>query len=85
MQLVNPAPEYLDAYRAALETGWSPRTTRPEAAGEELEAITNDPTAFLDRLDNPEGIGSDIGLLDGSFVKRLAQHPSVDLARRLLR
>lgn len=71
MQLVNPARKYLDAYRAALETGWSPRTTRPEAAGEELQAIANYPTALLDRLHNPAGIGSDIELPDGSFVKRL--------------
>ncbi|MBO6776524.1 MAG: GNAT family N-acetyltransferase [Marinibacterium sp.] len=61
----------MDAYRAALETGWSPRTTRPEAAGEELQAIANYPTALLDRLHNPAGIGSDIELPDGSFVKRL--------------
>lgn len=32
MHLVTPSLEHLDAYRAALETGWSPRTTRPEAA-----------------------------------------------------
>ena len=71
MQLVKPALKYLDTYRAALETGWSPRTKRPEAAREELQAIANDPTTFLARLDNPEGIGPDIELPDGSFVKRL--------------
>lgn len=71
MRLVTPALGHLEEYCAALETGWSPRTKRPEAAGEELQAIANDPTAFLARMDNPEGIGPDIELPDGSFVKRL--------------
>jgi len=71
MRLVTPSLEHLAAYRAALETGWSPRTTRPEAAAEELQAISKDPDAFLGKLDDPEGRGDDIELPDGSFVKRL--------------
>ena len=71
MQVVTPSLEHLDAYRAALETGWSPRTTRPEAAEEELEAIAKDADAFLASLNDPDARGGDIQLPDGSFVKRL--------------
>ncbi|MEL6690555.1 MAG: GNAT family N-acetyltransferase [Pseudomonadota bacterium] len=71
MRLVTPSLTYLEAYRAALQTGWSPRTTRPEAATEELYEIAQDPDAFLASLDDPEARGDDIQLPDGSLVKRL--------------
>jgi predicted acetyltransferase len=71
MRLVSPAPKYLDAYQAALETGWSPNNTRPEAAADELRAISKDAGAFLASLDDPEARGADIQLPDGSFAKRL--------------
>ncbi|MEO1705186.1 MAG: GNAT family N-acetyltransferase [Pseudomonadota bacterium] len=71
MVLVRPSRGGLDAYRAALETGWSPRTTRPEAAQEERAAISSDPGAFLASLDDPHGMGADIELSDGTRVKRL--------------
>ncbi|MEL6510628.1 MAG: GNAT family N-acetyltransferase [Pseudomonadota bacterium] len=71
MRLIAPTLAYLDAYRAALETGWSPRTTRPEAADEELRAIASDADAFLTSLDDPEARGPDIQQPDGNFVKRL--------------
>jgi predicted acetyltransferase len=71
MQLVIPAVEHLEAYRAALQTGWSPNNVRPEAATEELHAISKDPAAFVKSLDNPEARGGDVQLADGSFVKRL--------------
>jgi hypothetical protein len=35
MKLIRPERQYLEAYRAALETGWSPNNTRPEAAKDE--------------------------------------------------
>lgn len=71
MRLVTPSLEYLDAYCGALETGWSPRTTRPEAAKEELHAISLDPEGFIASLDDPDARGGDIQLQDGNFVKRL--------------
>lgn len=71
MRLVTPSLKYLSAYRTALETGWSPRTNRPEAAAEELRAISHDPAVFVASLDDPEARGADIQLPDGSFVKRL--------------
>ena len=71
MLLVTPSVMYLEAYRAALETGWSPNNIRPEAAAEELQAIAQDPDAFVASLDDPDARGADIQLPDGSFVKRL--------------
>ena len=47
MELAWPAPEYLPSYRRALERGWSPDNTRPEAGSEELEHIARDPEGFL--------------------------------------
>ncbi|MEL6551477.1 MAG: GNAT family N-acetyltransferase [Pseudomonadota bacterium] len=71
MRLVTPAFDYLNAYRSALETGWSPRTTRPEAATEELQAISTDAHGFIASLEDREGRGADIQLPDGRLVKRL--------------
>lgn len=69
--LVTPSLDRLDAYRAALETGWSPRTTRPKAAEEELRAALDDPAGFVASLDDPEARGPDIVTTDGSVLKRL--------------
>jgi len=70
-KLVWPAHEYLPGYVAALERGWSPNTLRPEAATEELQAIREDPTAFLATLVDREGRGPLIKLPDGSRVTPL--------------
>ena len=71
--LVTPARDYLAAYAAALERGWSPDTT---AGGEatrlaQLEKISTDADGFLAGLDDPEGLAGDVRLPDGSMVKRL--------------
>lgn len=71
MELVTPARAYLGDYRAALETGWSPRPTRPDAAGEELAAIEEDGSAFLASLDDPMALGGPVRVADGSLVPRL--------------
>ncbi len=57
---------------AALETGWSPSNLDPEATiREHLQQIATDPAAFLAGLDDPDGQGGPITLLDGSVVPRL--------------
>ena len=73
MQLVVPGLEYLDAYRAALETGWSPRTTRPEAAAEERKAIVKDPDAFVASLEDPNARGDGDPYLNAIECSRLGQ------------
>lgn len=71
MHLVSPTLEHLPSYVRALERGWSPDNTRPEAAPEELARIARDPAAFLAELDDREGRGPPVLLADGSSAPRL--------------
>jgi predicted acetyltransferase len=71
LRLVRPALEHLPSYAAALKTGWSPDNTRPEAAGEQLQAIERDPAAFVAGLEDRGAKGPPITLPDGSQVPRL--------------
>lgn len=71
MQLVWPAAEHLPGYAAALEQGWSPDNTRPEAAREQLEVIAADPAGFLGGMVDLEGKGPPITLPDGTRAPRL--------------
>jgi predicted acetyltransferase len=72
VNLVVPAPEYLDAYADALRRGfWSDNLRREESAREELEMIAADPADFVAALDDPQGKRPPITLPDGSTVKRL--------------
>lgn len=56
---------------AALRTGWSPNTLRPEAAHEELELIAADPVEFLASLVDREAAGPPFRQPDGSLVSRI--------------
>ena len=69
--LVWPAVEYLPSYTQALEQGWSPDNTRPEAGREELARIREDPERFVAEQVDREARGGPIVLPDGSTVERL--------------
>lgn len=69
--LVVPAPEYLDGCAEALARGWSPNTTRPEAAQEELQALRTDAASYLALGNDPLGAGPSVTLPDGRSVPRL--------------
>jgi predicted acetyltransferase len=71
MQLVLPAPDHLRSYREALRRGWSPNNLRPQAAGEELAAIAQNPDAFFARIVNVKGGGEGVKLPDGTLVPRM--------------
>ena len=71
VRLVWPSAVYLRGYVAALERGWSPDNLFPEAAQEELQAISLNPTKFLSELVDKEAAGPPIKLPDGSLVPRL--------------
>lgn len=72
LQLVRPAPAHLASYRAALELGWSPDSMRgAEAAAEELERVTRDPHAYLERMVDRLAEGPPVMLPDGSVVDRI--------------
>jgi predicted acetyltransferase len=71
MQLVRPATAHLPSVMAALRTGWSPNTTRPEAAQEELALIEADADDYLRWMDDPDGRGPPVTLADGRQVPRI--------------
>jgi predicted acetyltransferase len=70
-QLIIPTLQHLPSYVAALESGWSPDNTRPEAAIEQLERIRSDGESFLRGLVDPDARGGPIRLPDGSLIPRL--------------
>ena len=69
--LLRPEQEHLKSYDAALATGWSPNTLRPEAAAEERARIAEAPEALLNGFEDPEAAGPPVILPDGSTVSRL--------------
>lgn len=71
MKLVWPAEPYLASYTRALQQGWSPDNLRPEAAGEHLARIEQDPRRFLAEQIDREAKGPPVILPDGSTVPRL--------------
>src|SRR2546430_576604 len=71
MELVWPAAEYLSGYVHALQKGWSPDNRRPQASGEHLGRIAEDPDRFLSEQIDREAKGPGIILPDGRSVPRL--------------
>jgi predicted acetyltransferase len=68
VRLVSPSAEFLPAYVAALQSGWSPSTTR-DISGEHLAAIAADPDAFLAQFQ--PGAGGMVRQADGSELPRV--------------
>jgi predicted acetyltransferase len=72
MQLVWPAPAYLQGYANALARGWSADNVRGEvAAREELARIADAPEAFLASLVDRGAKGPPIALPDGTLAARI--------------
>ena len=71
MELVWPANDYLPGYVHALKQGWSPDNRRPQAAGEHLARIAEDPDRFLSEQIDREAKGPPVILPDGRAVPRL--------------
>jgi len=71
MEVRWPRERMLDSYVAALRTGWSPNTMRPEAAREELAQITNDAEGFIASLVDREATGPPFRQPDGSLAPRI--------------
>jgi predicted acetyltransferase len=71
LELVWPAEQYLSGYISALEQGWSPDNLRPEAAGEHLARIAEDPARFLAEQVDREAKGPPVILPNGNAVRRL--------------
>lgn len=71
LELVWPSAQYLPGYVHALQQGWSPDNLRPQASGEELGRIAEDPNRFLSEQVDREAKGPPVILPDGSKVPRL--------------
>ena len=71
MELVKPTLQLLTEYAKALSQGWSPDNLRPEVAKEQLDAIGDDPEAFISQFEDLEAKGEPILLPDGTCVPRL--------------
>ena len=71
MRLVWPSAEYLPGYVDALEQGWSPDNTRPEACVELLQRVAADPERFLREQIDREAKGPPVTLPNGTKVTRL--------------
>ncbi|MEJ7800440.1 MAG: GNAT family N-acetyltransferase [Ilumatobacter sp.] len=71
MDLRWPSVEMVDSYAAALATGWSPHTFRPEASDEELAAIVQDREAFVASMVDREAVGPPFRQPDGTLTPRI--------------
>ena len=71
VRLLVPSHDMLPQYVAALESGWSPHTMRPEVAQEELALIAADAEGFLAHQVDREARGGPVKLPDGREVARL--------------
>lgn len=70
--LIVPDLQHLPAYRAALESGWSPDNVNGAAtARRQLDRIASDPEAFVASLDDREARGEPIHMPDGTTRPRL--------------
>lgn len=61
----------LPSYVAALRTGWSPATMRPEVADEQLAAVAVDADRFIASLVDLDASGPPIVQPDGTLTERL--------------
>jgi len=71
MEVRWPQEQMLESHVAALRTGWSPNTMRPEAAREELVQIADDADGFVASLVDREAKGPPFRQPDGSLVRRI--------------
>jgi len=72
MEIVRPTIARLESYRAGmartLEMG---SDLNPEYVEDQLKKIADDAAKFVELQEDPDGLGGDVPLPDGSFVPRL--------------
>lgn len=70
--LARPTLAMLPSYIAALSTGYSPDNIRGRVAAEEqLARIDADAAGFIAQMEDREGVGPPVRLLDGTSMPRL--------------
>ena len=68
MEIVRPEKVHLESYSNALKQAIALGTTKIERAQGKLSEIAADPKSFLAKQDDPEALGGDIKLPDGTYV-----------------
>ncbi len=71
LSLVWPAKQYLPSFVDALQRGWSPDPTHPEASSDCLKQIAHDPELFLSQHTDLKVKLPPLVLLDGSMAPHL--------------
>ena len=71
MEIVRPEELYLESYTKALKQAIALGTTKIERAQRKLSEISADPRSFLAKQEDPEALGGDIKLSDGTYVPRI--------------
>jgi len=71
MKLVRPEEIHLESYTKALKQAIALGTTKIERAQGKLTEIEADPKSFLAKQEDPEALGGDIKLPDGTYVPRM--------------
>ena len=72
MEIVRPDERFLESYKSALIQSISSGTTAYlDRVQRELLEIEANPFSFLAELEDPNGLGPDVKLPDGSLVPRL--------------
>ncbi len=72
MKLIKPTLENLESYRVGLVRALvSGAEKNPEYVEDQLKKIGADPVKFIDFQDDPDGLGGDVPLPDGTLVPRL--------------
>lgn len=71
MELVRPNETHLASYTEALKRAISLGTIKTERAEAKLAEVAADPKSFLEKQEDPEALGGDIKLPDGTYVPRI--------------
>lgn len=71
MRIEWPTLDMLPSYADALQRGWSPDTTRPATALDELARIGEDPVLFVTQQVDLDAKGPPVTLPDGSIAQRI--------------
>lgn len=72
MEIIRPEVEYLESYKSGLVKSISSGTAAYlEEAQRDLLEIEADPETFLAKQDDPDALGGDVKLPDGSLAPRL--------------
>lgn len=71
MEIVRPKETHLVSYAEALKRAITLGTINIERARTRLSEIAADPKSFLAKQEDPEALGGDIKLPDGTYVPRI--------------